>query len=108
MTVVAGQKFSDAGASQVAFGSNSGVFSIAGTAGFGIFFTSGRGNGFDESVLYFGYDDNGAGSDDNHDDMIVSARFTPVPEPATLAMWGIGALGMMFAGRRRRQLKLDA
>jgi hypothetical protein len=32
----------------------------------------------------------------------------PVPEPASIAMWGIGALGMAFARRKRRQMKLAA
>ena len=32
----------------------------------------------------------------------------PVPEPASIAVWGIGALGMMFAGCKRRRLKLTA
>lgn len=31
-----------------------------------------------------------------------------VPEPASLAMWGIGALGMAFARRKRHQMKLAA
>ena len=31
-----------------------------------------------------------------------------VPEPASIAMWGLGALGMMFAVRKRRQSKLTA
>ena len=32
----------------------------------------------------------------------------PVPEPASLAMWGLGALGMMFARRKRRQMMIAA
>ncbi|MBL8820268.1 MAG: PEP-CTERM sorting domain-containing protein [Planctomyces sp.] len=32
----------------------------------------------------------------------------PVPEPASLAMWGVGALGVMFARRKRQQIKLAA
>lgn len=31
-----------------------------------------------------------------------------VPEPASIAMWSLGALGMMFARRKRQQLKLAA
>lgn len=37
------------------------------------------------------------------DDVIVDNEVlpSPVPEPASMAMWGIGALGMMFARRKR-------
>ena len=31
-----------------------------------------------------------------------------VPEPASLAVWGFGALGMLFAYRKRRQVNLEA
>jgi PEP-CTERM motif len=31
-----------------------------------------------------------------------------VPEPASIAMWGIGAVGLMFARRKRQQKKLPA
>lgn len=31
-----------------------------------------------------------------------------VPEPASLAMWGLGAIGMMFARRKRQQKNLTA
>ena len=39
---------------------------------------------------------------------VLTVPGSPVPEPASLATWGIGALGMVFAGRKRRQLKLAA
>lgn len=32
----------------------------------------------------------------------------PVPEPSSIAMWGLGALGLMFARRKRQQKKLAA
>ncbi len=31
-----------------------------------------------------------------------------VPEPASLAMWGLGAIGLVFARRKRQQMKLAA
>src|SRR5688572_17639853 len=50
------------------------------------------------------WDDSGAGPDDNHDDMIIRAVFTPattVPEPGTLALFGFGLLGLGFARRKK-------
>lgn len=50
------------------------------------------------------WDDSGAKNDDNHDDMIIGARFRPlvsVPEPATLAVFTLGLLAAAFALRRR-------
>ena len=32
----------------------------------------------------------------------------PVPEPASIAMWGLGAIGLVFARRKRQQKKLAA
>lgn len=83
----------------------------AGAPGFGVYFFS-KGepegpqhaldNGGDNTQItdffVLGFDD--AFFDDDHDDMIVSVTFIPVPEPGSLALLGLGAMFVM--GRRRR------
>lgn len=57
------------------------------------------------------WDDSGAGPDDNHDDMIIKAVFTPsasVPEPGTLALFGLGLLTLGFAANRRQRAAQQA
>ena len=41
-------------------------------------------------------------------DNVTFNAVSEVPEPASIAMWGLGALGLVFARRKRRQTKLGA
>jgi hypothetical protein len=76
--------------------------------GFGIFLKADGSH--DPNRLFFGYDDNGAGPDDNHDDLIISVLFTSLsgappelPEPISCVVWGcLGWIAFFVTGRRER------
>jgi hypothetical protein len=47
------------------------------------------------------WDDSGANSDDNHDDLIVRLTYRSVPEPGALALLGLGLVGIALFRRRK-------
>jgi hypothetical protein len=79
-----------------------GDVSQIGSEGFGIFLPTKASGSFRTTTLYFGFDDLVKNDDDNHDDFIVKATISAIPEPATWAMMilGFGLVG--FAARRSR------
>ena len=81
--------------------STPGVDANIGEIGFGIFVAS---NGdYDPFHLYFAYDDNGAGPDDNHDDLIVSVQLRARFQYGHRSGSGADKLcGLGSVGRRRR------
>jgi len=49
------------------------------------------------------WDDAGGGSDDdNHDDQVIGLNVTQVPEPGTIALLGLGLLGLGISRRRSK------
>lgn len=79
-----------------------GHVSQIGSEGFGIFLPKNAVGEYRSATLYFGFDDLVKNDDDNHDDFIVKATLSAVPEPATWAMMllGFGLIGL--SARRSR------
>jgi PEP-CTERM motif len=94
-------------------GSNAAPATV-GQGGFGIFLkcdTASRTNGCtttstsgNYSTLWFGYDDQLNNVDDNHDDFIIKAVISGIPEASTWGMMigGMGLAGMALRSRRRK------
>jgi hypothetical protein len=74
-----------------------------GQGGFGIFLRANQTSG-NFSTLWFGYDDQLNNVDDNHDDFIVKAVVSGIPEASTWGMMigGMGLAGMALRSRRRK------
>ena len=89
------------------FDSNNGAPHAIGTSEFGIFADDANGTFLSNlndplgGRAYFGHDDNGAGLDDNHDDIVISAQFAAIPEPSSFLFFG--AVSTLVACRPKRR-----
>jgi hypothetical protein len=88
----------DASTYGLANGSNNVLYGIAGTEVFSVNTSTGVG------TAVFNYGGHGLG-DANGAAVLTEAGFTPVPEPSTFVIAGLGALGfMVYTCRRRKQI----
>jgi hypothetical protein len=72
-----------------------------GTEEFGFFLPGNADGPLTPTTLWIGLDDQIQGDDDNHDDFLIRATISAIPEPATWAMM-IGGFGLVGAAMRRR------
>lgn len=102
------------GALAAKFFISGGVDRLPGSPQFGVFLpgraASTASGVFKSNVLYFGFNDLEGGSDDNHDDFIVRATITAVPEPGTWAMLlsGFALVGSLLRRRQRNGVSVLA
>lgn len=89
-----------------AFHASNGFNSAIGASnfGFGIYLPTVLGLGsytYNDDEIYLGFDDHGGSPEDNHDDLIILAKVSAVPEASTWAMLIAGFVTVGAALRRR-------
>lgn len=89
---------------KLVFSSDRGVTAGIGHDGFGIFLRSAQTTGQGVTEFFLGYDDQIGSADDNHDDFVVRAVVSAVPEPGT---WAMLIAGFTLVGSLLRRRKTN-